>query len=419
MVVCVPASVNLSRHSSESLLVLAACGGATSSGTPDASVGDPNICGPLASSGADLTRCIGTKCCGEITACVKNPDGPAYDDCLTNCLVSGGAASPVNVCNDKCGASHPGGAAACKPYFDCALTGCTPAQPKLIGEPQVLAADDSNLYLTNGNGQQVLVCPKIDCENNLKVLAELQANPMGLAVDASNVYWVDETSGLVMSCPKSGCPGGASVLASRQGIPLGIAVDDTNVYWTNFKDGTVTSCKKTNCPGSVAVLASGGDGPNAIAVDAATIFWSEAARVLTCPKTGCAGPPTVLAATHDLENTPVGLVLDDTTVYWTNTSSGQVVSCAKSGCGNGPTVIASGQNQPRGIAVDATRVYWTNDGSVAGAFKDGAVLACAKTGCGAPVVLATSQYNPYGIVVDTTSVFWLNRLGAHVMRASK
>jgi hypothetical protein len=94
----------------------------------------------------------------------------------------------------------------------------------------------------------------------------------------------------------------------------------------------------------------------------------------TCADSTCT--LTVLAS----GNTPTGIVVDGTSVYWVDGTSVYWVDATSvywvdhgvSGNNNGtvmkvaldggtPTVLASGHNAPIGIAVDATSVYWTDE----------------------------------------------------------
>ena len=135
--------------------------------------------------------------------------------------------------------------------------------------------------------------------------------------------------------------------------------------------------------------------------------------VLRCPLSGCDATPTVFSrATKstdpNLAQSPEQVVVDDTSVYWTDADR-TVVKCAKTGCVT-PEVLASQQVSRGALAVDGANVYWFAD-TYAGGPK--VLRRCAKSGCGGmPTTLAMRNALPGVLAVDATSVYWTRSIAS-------
>ena len=51
--------------------------------------------------------------------------------------------------------------------------------------------------------------------------------------------------------------------------------------------------------------------------------------------------------------------MDDTYVYWVDSSVGAIKRCEITGCNMAPTTVVTAQNVPTRPVITATAIYWT------------------------------------------------------------
>lgn len=188
----------------------------------------------------------------------------------------------------------------------------------------------------------------------------------------------DPHTGQVESCPVGGCGAAPTLLAGALGGPLGLAVDTTHVYWVDTY-GPLMECGLGGCDaGPTAVWSIGGDGgvqSIAVVVDATSLYWTNGGNgtVMQCAKASCAATLITLASG---QSNPSGLAVDASFVYWRGAS---VYRCAIGGCGNSPELVAAasgpGFSSDAPLAVNATHVFWTQQGATA---SDVRIITAAK-----------------------------------------
>jgi hypothetical protein len=192
-----------------------------------------------------------------------------------------------------------------------------------------IAVDETNVYWTN---DAVMKVPKAGGTPLTLATGDLTLSKHGIAVNSTDVYWAEFNYacggtdqpcspglGRVMRVPVGG--GTPSVVASRQSGADSIALDATHVYWTNYNEGTVMSVPLAG--GKPTTLASGQVAMNDITVDATSVYWtkyvdfgSHNGAVMKVALAG--GTPVTLASAQ----TPTGIAVDDTSLYWLNLHMG-------------------------------------------------------------------------------------------------
>ena len=124
---------------------------------------------------------------------------------------------------------------------------------------------------------------------------------------------------------------------------------------------------------------------------------------VACGGTCTAGRCLVTLATGPF--VPVGLAVDETSVYWADALMGRILRVPIDG---GPVTALAATPQPFALTIDTTRVYWIDFSGGGGVLT---VLSISKTGGGLPVTLASASPSlgemTGAIAVAGARVFWI------------
>jgi hypothetical protein len=152
----------------------------------------------------------------------------------------------------------------------------------------------------------------------------------------------------------------------------------------------------------VTTLAGGEKSPGNVLVDSDTVYWTSNQLIRQMKKIG--GSPTTL---YSAPATVLGIVADDTSLYWTVQGVG-VMSGPK--VGGATMMLASGV--PNLPAADADHVYWVDGQSPAN------LRRVAKVGGAMPETLATEPR--FGVLlVDDQSLYWAESETGRLRRIAK
>lgn len=245
-------------------------------------------------------------------------------------------------------------------------------------------------------------------------IATGQSSPSGIAIDpatSGRVYWTNRlAAGSVASVAKTG--GDVTIHADMQVLPSGIVVDSSNVYWLNAgtapAEGQVLKVSKTAGDAGVPeVLIGGQNTPTGLAINGTRLFWTNSFNA-----TGAVGAIDVTGANAKVlvpnQDTPTGIAADEMGVYWAVLDDDEIRRCYDQ-CIT-VKVVASGLNNPAVVAVDTMHVFWSEVG--------GSIRSWNKV-TEEVLELAAGQQLPMGIAVDGAHLYWASNVGNSIARVPK
>ncbi len=376
-----------------------------------------------------LLACVALAACGDLA-----PDGTS-DAAPDEHALDGGDAFDATL-----DAGPAPEAAADAPYLDgpvpCDAGGACFATPLALvtgpSHPTLIAVDATNVYFTDGDA--VNECAIGGCNDAPTTLwSSTYFYVEGLAAAVGNVYFTAGTQ-YVASCAAGGCNDKPTNLLTTLSTQFyGFAADDQNVYW----DGAgIHACALAGCNETPFTYATPAIESIGLGIDDQWIAWAESGgSVDVCPKSGCASALVAIASSTWAGPVAVAAGI----VYWvdqgqpnggrnvpiTKRTNGAILACAATGCGGKPTVLASyplwlGSGA---IVADAKGVYWSLE-DVSGTF--GEIAGCAASGCsGAPAVYATTMSKSTwklptsGLAIDAANLYWTDYAAGAVFQTPR
>ncbi len=239
---------------------------------------------------------------------------------------------------------------------------------------------------------------------------------MPMVVDSTNVYWMETTNtgidtndGTIKFVPITGGSVTTLTASPDPSLPIGFTptflnfqLDNGKLYWSEVRTSDsihyTYSINYMSTGGGTVFQQEIGDNtvdntvrPQFMVISGNFAYASDANSDIF--KMAVSDPIIISSGGN-----PWDIVVDSTSVYWTDTINGTVSTVP---IGGGTTVhLATGLTSPVGISIDGTHIYWTDS-------VDGTITRLLKSG-GSPSILASSQNQPWDIVVSDGVVYWTN-----------
>jgi hypothetical protein len=228
-------------------------------------------------------------------------------------------------------------------------------------EPRLLQLDGSHAYwaenlpeLRAGDRRGAIMRVSTD-GGEPSELAHIDGEITGLALDAAAVYF--STWSAVLRAPKTG---GAPVQLASTQWAFALVADQQDVYVADYRAETILRIPKTN--GAVEMLADHQAGPRSLAADDTYLYWvTYAKHLMRLRKAG--GTPELLfdgAGVYDACTSSVAVetsYLYLTTCCDAGSYAGELIRLPRGG--GTPVVLAKGIYKPCNPVTDDTSVYWS------------------------------------------------------------
>ena len=155
-----------------------------------------------------------------------------------------------------------------------------------------------------------------------------QGYPWDIVATDDTVYWVDmsnENLGGVYASSVEALSTRVTI-AANQNSAYKVRVDDDAVYWITQDGKTVN--KKPHAGGDSITLATMNAFGYGFAMDATHLYWSEGGSEKSIKKIGKDGCGEEVI-TMNMAQYTMSMDVDDTHIYWTDSSNGQILRAPK------------------------------------------------------------------------------------------
>jgi hypothetical protein len=322
-------------------------------------------------------------------------------------LESGGECDGGKICNDTCVSNDD-------LAYGCSPNGCNPclgdnATTECVSGLCVLSACARGHFDCNGevsDGCEATACTPI-------VIAADQYHPWTVRVDATHVYWTNASGPAGVNRISVSTPGPPEVLVG-DADEGDLFLDADHIYWANAGLGLIRRLPKDNPTAAQPQLIGTGARPIGLVVDDTYVYWADAGDEADGGMTGSISRATKTGTEKTTLSSglpkPWILAQDTDNLYFTSRETGSVYRLAKSG--GAAQILAPGFNattsyiQGFGVVVDDVNVYWRNDGFLRSVPKD---ASYADGGADLSVTLASDEPTARFVAIFGTQLAWVTQ----------
>lgn len=240
---------------------------------------------------------------------------------------------------------------------------------------------------------------------NLNLTPFAAAGTIFVGADTGKLYGIDEHTGAQVWSTQADPLGAAGPVGGEGTLLAGTYTGGLVAYrHIDLPDAGVTI--GDGGPVTPSILASGEESPTGLALSPTRVYWTDYGTGLIRSVDKNGGPPVTVDSAPGTY--PWGITVDDTNVYWTvpNFYSGGMNPAIMSIpiAGGTASTLAASAGGPELVVVSSTHAYWENDNAV--------FLQSVPLDGGSVATLANTQGGGGGgLAIDATNVYWSTSAG--------